>query len=587
MAITSFRLQWKAFFSGFLVGGLVLLLVALASTVFASTWRKIIPGVRIANLTAGAMTGEDAADLLNAQIKAHPKVVTLFYKDQKWQVTGNQVDLEYNLPSTINTAWVVGRSGTILERLGQISESLSGKVQIPLVVKYDQDALTGIVASISAQIEDPGIPPVLKIEKKNGQRSITINPGKDGHIVDRDNLAKDITSHWANLNANPVEIKLTDDKKALSDGQVKTLQEHANQLLGKDLTLIAEDNQWKLSDDQLINLLNLNNPSEFDRDKLATLIENYATGIDRDPQNAAFQFTDGKVTQFRAAKDGVAVKQGELADTIENRLPDLLKNSINIQTPLSKTTPEITTESVNNLGIKELLGRGVSYYSHSIPNRVHNVDLTASRINGAIIKPGDTFSFDQTVGDISRDTGYLAAYIIKDGHTVLGDGGGVCQVSTTVFRAALNTGLPIIERHGHAYRVGYYEQNSPVGIDATVFSPTVDLRFKNDTPAHLLVQAINDPKNYKLVIEIYGTSDGRKAEVGKSQIWDQTPPPPDVYQDDPTLPAGTTKQIDFAAWGAKTSFTYKVTRGSDTLQDKTFYTNYQPWQAVYLRGTKQ
>ena len=215
----------------------------------------------------------------------------------------------------------------------------------------------------------------------------------------------------------------------------------------------------------------------------------------------------------------------------------------------------------------------------------HNVALTAAKLNGILLAPGETFSFNQTIGDVSAETGFQQAYIIKEGRTVLGDGGGVCQDSTTMFRAALDAGLEIVQRNAHAYRVSYYEQNSPAGIDATVYSPSPDFKFKNDTPAHILIQTtVNTGANY-LKIEVYGTSDGRVSTISNARLWDQVPPPPALYQDDPSLPNGQVKQIDWEAWGAKAAFDWKVVRGSETLHEKTFYSNYRPWQAVYLRGT--
>ncbi|MBI5619631.1 VanW family protein, partial [Candidatus Gottesmanbacteria bacterium] len=195
--------------------------------------------------------------------------------------------------------------------------------------------------------------------------------------------------------------------------------------------------------------------------------------------------------------------------------------------------------------------------------------------------------FNDAVGDISAATGYQSAYIIKEGKTVLGDGGGVCQVSTTLFRAALDAGLTIIERRAHAYRVHYYEEGGyKPGLDATVFGPTVDLKIKNDTPAYILIQATIDTQRMTLAFDLYGTNDGRRSEILNHQVWGITPPPPDLYQDDPTIPAGVIKQVDFAAWGAQTSFRYKVTRNSEVLQDQVFTSNFRPWQAVYLRGTQ-
>jgi vancomycin resistance protein YoaR len=237
------------------------------------------------------------------------------------------------------------------------------------------------------------------------------------------------------------------------------------------------------------------------------------------------------------------------------------------------------------MGIKELIGRGSSRFRGSISSRIHNIALASSRFNGVLVKPGEIFSFNKALGDVSIYTGYKEAYIIKDGKTVLGDGGGVCQVSTTFFRAILSAGLPVVERRAHAYRVGYYEQDSSVGFDATVYDPSPDLKFKNDTPGHLLIQTYVNTRAATLVFEIYGTSDSRIASTTKPVVTDIVSPPEDLYVDDPTLPIGSVKQIDWKAWGAKAWFTYKVTRDKETIYQKTFYSNYRPWQAIYLRGT--
>ena len=247
--------------------------------------------------------------------------------------------------------------------------------------------------------------------------------------------------------------------------------------------------------------------------------------------------------------------------------------------------PEITLASINNYGIEELIAEGRSNYSHSILTRIHNVLLAASKFNGVLIPPGKTLSFNETVGDISSLTGYQPAYIIKEGKTVLGDGGGVCQVSTTLFRAALNAGLPIVERTAHAYRVLYYENDMKPGFDATVFGPTVDLKIKNDTPAYILIQTEADEENNLLYFRLYGKKDNRKVEISPAILWDVAPPPDPKYQEDATLKKGVVKQIDFPAWGGKASFEYKVFKDQKQVLDQKFYSSYRPWQAVYLVGT--
>lgn len=325
--------------------------------------------------------------------------------------------------------------------------------------------------------------------------------------------------------------------------------------------------------------------TEIVQKKLQDIIQKAHT----DPIDAQFSVVDGKVTTFRPSTNGQDVDIDALQANIASKIPFLLSEkrpmNFTIPLPLKVVKPKITTDSVNNLGIQELIGVGTSLYGHSIASRIYNIGLAASRINGTLVPPGQEFSFAKAVGDVSSLTGYKQAYVISGGHTILGDGGGVCQVSTTLFRAALNAGLKITERHAHDYRVGYYEEDSPPGIDATVYVPSVDLKFLNDTGHYILVQAINDPNNLRLTFYLYGTKDGRQVSMTTPVVTNQTPPPPDLYQDAPNLPVGTIQQTDFSAWGADVSFQRTVTQYGKTIIQETFTSHYRPWQAVYLRGT--
>ncbi len=322
----------------------------------------------------------------------------------------------------------------------------------------------------------------------------------------------------------------------------------------------------------------------YNRELAAELVASVSGEIDRVAVEPKFRLAGGKVTEFVQAKEGIRVIGDDLGDRIVRAVfspQESVEVPVEILKPAAPTG-EMTAES---LGIRQLLGKGISTYKGSIPSRKHNVALTAGKIDGVLVGPGETFSFNQAVGEVNKENGFLEAYVIKDGRTELGDGGGVCQVSTTLFRAALLAGLPIGERRAHSYRVGYYEQNSPPGFDATVYAPTTDFKFKNDTPAYLLVQAKADNNAGSLIVELWGSGDGRIAKTTKPIVTDQVAPPPDAYQDDPSLPAGQIKQVDWKAWGAKVRFDYTVSRGGETIYSKTFVSNYKPWQAVFLRGT--
>lgn len=339
------------------------------------------------------------------------------------------------------------------------------------------------------------------------------------------------------------------------------------------------------------NGLNLQPAYHFSEDALNKTLIPLVEKTNKEPVDALFNFQNGRVLAFKPSEEGRAIDAEKIKKDLKSQFEKILLSQktqeIIIPIDVNILKPKITTDKANNLGIKELIGTGTSLFQHSIQSRIFNINLAASRINGALIAPNEIFSFNKALGDVSSFTGYQQAYIIQNGRTILGDGGGVCQVSTTFFRALLNAGLPIIERHAHAYRVGYYEQDSLPGLDATIYVPSVDLKFKNDTGNYILVQTQIDPENQQLSIFLYGTNDGRSVTLTQPVITNRAPPPPDIYQDDPTLTKGTVRQIDFSAEGSRVSFTREVTKNGKRIIFDKFISNYAPWQSVFLRGTKE
>ncbi len=327
----------------------------------------------------------------------------------------------------------------------------------------------------------------------------------------------------------------------------------------------------------------------FSENALQTFLFPIEKTIHVDPVDAQFQFTNGRVTTFTPSKNGQTLDYSTINQHISQDIPVLLMlhrpQNFYMQLPIKTLPPKISTSQANNLGIKELIGTGTSLFQHSIASRIYNIQLAAKRLNGIIVAPGEEFSFDKALGDVSSFTGYKQAYVIQNGHTVLGDGGGVCQVSTTMFRAILHAGLPITERHAHDYRVGYYEEDSPPGFDATVYVPTVDLKFINTTGHNILIQSVIDPNQLRLTFYFYGVKDGRYVTITNPVITNQQPAPPPLYQDNPSLPKGEVLQTDFAANGATVSFRRIVTQYGKQIINETYVSNYRPWQAVYQVGT--
>ncbi|MBI4034956.1 MAG: VanW family protein [Candidatus Chisholmbacteria bacterium] len=579
--------NWPVKLMGMGVGIVGLLLMLVYGSYLLAYRNKVYPGVRVAGVALGNNSiGEVMRKLDQLIIGRGVGVLPVVGNDKIWELQVDSVGLKYDIEKTALAAFRVGREELVQDRLTRQWQAWFEGMELPLEYEISEEALVEFVAQVAAEIDRPVVPPTLVIEDagKPGQR-VGIKRGENGLVVDQELWITLMIQRleWADFSA--VAIPVREQLVQVTESQLEATRQRAEKLVETQITLESDEQTWSLGGKELIEWLDFE--GGWDEVRVASYAGTLADAIDRPAQNAAFRFENNRVVEFRPGKDGLRLDQEKTKEEIVAALDKLEagEEQGRVNLSLIRTKPAISTDQVNSFGIKELLGRGVSTYRGSIASRVHNVGLSAQRISGTLIPPGETFSFNQVVGEISDQTGYQQAYVIRSGRTVLDDGGGVCQTSTTLFRAVMETGLPITERKSHSYRVGYYEQNAKVGLDATVFAPTADFKFVNDTPAHILVQTIVNAPSRTLTVEIYGTSDGRKGQTVNHKIWDQIPPPPDLYQDDPSVPAGQVKQVDWSAWGAKVKFDYVVTRGGETIFSKTFYQVYQPWQAIFLRGT--
>ena len=573
---------------------LALTLITLALTIFELFYiGKIYPGVKVVGTDLGGIRAQIAVDTLS---KIGPQGVTLVINDKETPIETSILGIYYNPENTLISALSLGRTNSFSTNLKQKISALAGKVNLPLALDIDEVKFNAWLNSVYNETLVSEVESTIEIARpqrlstalagEENKKVYVIN-GKDGQEIDKQYLKNQTTEALRFAKGTKITPQTKTIKAKLSEEEILKLEKRAESLIGKTLKIEFENETFLFSTKSLLPLLKTQRVNEQKADKLVLDISN---AINRQPQNARFEFKNGKVSQFAPGLDGIEVEKEEFALEITDSIETLItspEKQIALSPPIERTAPEIATQEVNNLGISESIGRGTSEFRGSAKERVHNISLAASRLNGVLVKQGETFSFNQALGDISVFTGYQQAYVIKDGKTVLGDGGGVCQVSTTFFRAALDAGLPIVKRYPHSYRVAYYEQDSKPGFDATVYYPSVDLKIKNDTQNHILITSSVDIKKSRLIFELYGTGDSRKVEISQSKVWDIVPAPAPLYQDDPILPLGTQKQIDFEASGAKVSFNYKVTRGDEILQNRAFNSQYQPWQAVYLRGIAQ
>ncbi len=584
---------------GFLAILLILWLVMMVNIVFFAD--RIYPGIYVASINITGLTNKQAVQKINTVISRRAdKILSFTYGPsgiERFDIDLSKKDISTNTQDVVLEAQNFGHKKFFIP-----PKKLD--LQIKLGGSLDSD-----IDLIAKAVDQPPISAVLTVD----DNTIVVTSSQDGFVLDRDKLKKSLGLYLNGseltdfgLPIKKIGPKLSYENALRIKNRLEKIRQTPIQLKFKNQTFTLdlpttlslvdlENSEGSLAEGQFfgqkINLISVTLGNEeftdsklsLNHQQLKSYFQDIADQIDRDVREPLFAFEQGRVTEFQPPLDGYQLNIDKASLYLEGVLTDTGGDKKVINLPVDIIKPK--NKLVNDLGIKELLGRGVSNFVGSIPNRIFNISLTASKLNGVLIPPGETFSFNQTVGDISAATGYKQAYVIKSGRTVLDDGGGVCQDSTTLFRAVLYAGLPVVERTAHAYRVGYYEQGFPPGLDATVFSPSVDFKFKNDTPTHILIQAYTAGKT--LYVDLYGTSDGRLSTISTPVVTNKTPPPPELRQDDPNLPKGEVKQVDWAAAGANVVFTRVVTRNGETIISETYRSNYRPWQAVFLVGTKE
>lgn len=624
-----FRVQFKVAFEQTSKKTLWLWGIALglliSSSIFALCFatyyqNRFYQGIKIGEVDVGGLTKKEAEQLLLSlqypPVSSTSIIFTVQNQDQSFSSTPiplQQLLLPVDMKKTVDQLLSSSKRGTALSQIKQIIVLLNKEKTYSLQYPVNQELLSETVSKLALEINSDGQPPSATLEQTNDPSSLVIVAGENGFIVNADESIKQledqiliISSSQTNVISQQIELPLASSiiEHQLSDFQLGNYRNRLLKFVGEELLFTPEidsvnkesmtllNNNNKTINDQL--LIDLVNPrGEFNHEKITALVATWAKEIDQEPTDAVFSHDPNtlRATSFSPHKSGLKIDQEDVTNKIVESLQIIENSTESKLDPIQQTIkiiqadPKITLSQTNNLGINELIGFGESYYRGSIPSRIHNVKTASDYLSMAIVPPNESFSFNQTIGKVDGSTGFKQAYVIRSGSTLLEFGGGVCQVSTTMFRAMLDAGVNITKRLPHSYRVSYYELNNQPGFDATVYSGEVDLRFINDTPGHLLIVSEADSANTYMTVKIYGTNDGRRSEISDYKQWDYTSPPPSQDIHDPSLAPGQRKQVENAIPGIKTSFNWTVTNGSgEVIHQKTFFSHYKAWGAKYLVG---
>lgn len=292
------------------------------------------------------------------------------------------------------------------------------------------------------------------------------------------------------------------------------------------------------------------------------------------------RYTDDKKEKILFAGSPQSGYNLDFSSLVENINRGLSTGTDFIQVPAHKVFSKVIAHpDLARDGIQEILAIGESNFTGSSRARIQNIQAGLNKFNGVRVKKGKIFSFNEILESVDEKDGFVRELVIKGNTTEKELGGGVCQVSTTVFRAALNGGFPIPARRNHSYAVPYYK---PFGLDAAIYLGQLDFRFKNDTPGDILIQSYTEEDNIYFVL--YGTRDNRTVSLSGPYISaHKQAPEPTVFETE-DLPSGEMSVVSEAHDGFTTEWIRTIAK-SGQVERETFRSVYRPWPATIKKGT--
>jgi len=588
-----------AFFGGLMLFFAAIIIWSLGYQLFYAG--RIFPGVSVAGVDLSGMSPADAALTLNQRL-AFPYQGQILMKDGEriWAASPAELGMVFDASASAQSAYKVGRSGGILGGFSDQLEARRDGKSADAVIILDENVAYAYLQRLAVEIDQPPIEASLAIQGTE----VVAQPGQLGRYLNVDAALITLIEQLRTFRDGEVTLIVDEVQPELVD--VSSQAEMARLILSAPLTLSLpganelDPGPWIFDVATVAEMLRVqktvsengrNLEVALDAGMLSEKLIQIAEQIDRPAENARFIFNDD-TRQLEAIRASVI---GRVLDVDVSR--NFIQEQIRVgshQIPLQvvEDTPAVQdTATAAELGITELVNAETSYFYGSSPERIQNVQTAAAAFHGVLIAPGETFSMGSVLGDISLDNGYAEALIIYGGRTIKGVGGGVCQVSTTLFRNVFFSGFPVAERHSHAYRVYYYEQSPDggrnpnfVGLDATVYFPLVDFKFTNDTPYWLLMETYTNPGERRLTWKFYSTSDGRTVDWTTTGPQNVVPAPEPLFIENEELGKNEIEQVDWDAEGADVSVTRTVFRNGSIYFDDIFNTHYEPWQAICEYG---
>ncbi len=609
----------------------LLLFLSLSSVAFLAYSARyanlIYAGVSIQGLSVGGLSREEALDRLQHELGGGGMpYVSLHTAEQTWTTSSQDLGGYLELDDAVREAWALGRSGSFRRDLNTRLRLLWWGYHI--VPAFDIEPGSGLTAMrrVAKQAGHPAQHAqlwVAGLQAHTGESEAgrELDIGATQEAVEarvRESLG---TSGWgetpriirpyqvsdkAPISLDPIPVPLVFREIIPPLTEIAGSKERVGTILSTPLMLTFDfpefepdgttsliRRQWCVDQAVLASWLILDHLQtkdgmslqvDVDQVKISTYLEKIADVVSRPPREARFDYAPetNTLTTTVSGQYGYALDVNAAKALIAKTCLETGALQREVKLPIWVTPPRVSRQDLEALLPLDLIGEGESSFRGSKPGRLNNIHVASARFYGSAVPPNTTFSFLDNLGPVTLANDYMDSWIIYGDRTLLGPGGGVCQVSTTCFRAAFWAGYPILERSPHSYRVSWYEP--PVGFDAAVFSPFVDLKFKNDADTPFLILTDVDEQNAMLYFRFYGKSSGRTVTMEGPVISNPVKAGAPVYEEDPSLAPGQRIRVEWAHDGIDVTLDRIIQEGDRVIARERFTSRYEPWPARYRVG---
>jgi len=549
---------------------------------------QFYPGARAENVDLSGFTRSQGNAVLRATFASfEQEALTFTYEDRTWSASLADLGMAIDYGSMLDQAWALGRDAGLGGRYAVLLDQGEDR-NVPLVLTRKAEVLDAYLADIAAEIAVPARD--ARLVRRGSE--IQILADQTGSELDIDQARDDVQAAVQHSTPSEIALGTLDIPPDVTAADLEGAKEDAVVLVSDPIVIELDEVSWELTSNDLTSALMIpkDGAARLDTSTFTPVLTNFAEEARREPTNAVLGW-DGDLFVVEDDKNG---RETDIAELEELIAAAAATEDRTVEMPMKAIKAEVRADNLDTLGIDQVIAEGSSSFAGSSEARAENVRVASGHISNTLIAPGAQFSFNRNLGPISLDMGYVEGKIISGDWTANDLGGGVCQVSTTVFRAALWAGFKFEEWNPHSWRLAFYEADgSPPGMDAAIYQPNeaegetweADLKFTNPLDSWLLLQMVVEGET--ATAQLCGAPLDYSVEIDRPKVSAPIKPPrKPVEKINPKLRKGERKRVQNAAPGYKVELTRRLLQGGQVIDSGVFESPYEPQPEVWEIGPK-